>query len=145
MNTSKNKTRPRSIGKPWNDRQGRRRLPIEELRVVSQTWDSATWNAYLSAIESPLIEELPDDFDAVLHDYEKRQAEAYEPDSEDREQSFQTLDSAIAELPPMERAIIQGVFWDGLSLRDLTHAYGISRNTMAKRYRKALQLLREKM
>lgn len=128
--------------KPWNDNEGRR-LPLDELRVVSRTWTKATWNAYLRAIESPLIEELPDNFEAVLRDYEKRQAETYEPECEEKELGFQKLDAAIDELPPMEKAIIQGIFWDHLSLRDLAHAYGVSRTTITKRYEEALARLRE--
>lgn len=141
MDTPDDKNKSR---KPWNDKEGRR-LPLDELRAVSQTWNRATWNDYLRSIESPLIEELPDDFEAVLRDYEKRQAETYEPECEEKELGFQKLDAAIVELPSIERAIIQGIFWDGLSLRDLTHAYGFSRNTLRKRYEKALELLREKM
>lgn len=144
MNKDKDKTRPRVVRKPWNDKEGRR-LPIDQLRAVSQTWDGATWNAYLKTVESPLFEELPDDFDLVLREYEKRQTEVYEPDTREREETFQKVDDAIAQLSPPEKAIIQAVFWDGLSLRDLTHAYGISRNTMAKRYKKALRHLREKV
>jgi len=56
-----------------------------------------------------------------------------------------TLRAAVAELPPEERRVLEGVYGQGRTYEEVAAATGIPLGTMKRRLRSALALLRERL
>jgi RNA polymerase sigma-70 factor (ECF subfamily) len=62
------------------------------------------------------------------------------------EQTFRRqLSSAMAELPPEQRAVVHLKLWEGLTFEAIAETLEIPANTAASRYRYALDKLRERL
>jgi len=55
------------------------------------------------------------------------------------------LDSALAELPPHQRAVVHLKLWEGLTFEQIAGVMDIPLNTAASRYRYGLDKLRERL
>jgi RNA polymerase sigma-70 factor, ECF subfamily len=62
----------------------------------------------------------------------------------DKEAAF-TLQLALSELPDEQREVVVMHIWSGMTFEEIAAATGASLNTVASRYRYALQKLREKL
>jgi len=55
------------------------------------------------------------------------------------------LQTALSELPEEQREVVTMRIWSGMTLEEIAAAVGVSLNTIASRYRYALQKLRERL
>ncbi len=68
------------------------------------------------------------------------------PAREADDQAFRAaLNSALAELPPHQRAVVHLKLWEGLTFEQIAGAMDIPLNTTASRYRYGLDKLRERL
>jgi RNA polymerase sigma-70 factor (ECF subfamily) len=66
------------------------------------------------------------------------------PDTDDPDVQRQ-ISSALGELPPEQRAVLQLKLWEGLTFDEIAQLLDISLNTAASRYRYALGKLRARL
>lgn len=70
----------------------------------------------------------------------------FAPADDPDEQTFRAgLASALAELPPEQRAVVHLKLWEGLTFEQIAETLGIPLNTAASRYRYGLDKLRERL
>ena len=70
------------------------------------------------------------------------------PSAEDillRKERIATVQSAIAKLPPLDKRLLEGFYFDGKSYKELSHSHGLSFRAIANRLYKARQFLIEKI
>jgi RNA polymerase sigma-70 factor (ECF subfamily) len=72
------------------------------------------------------------------------EAACFEHGGGNREASM-GLQSALAALPEEQREVVVMRIWSGLTLEEVAAATGVSLNTVASRYRYALEKLRERL
>lgn len=81
--------------------------------------------------------------------YEQFAAESaaiFAPGAEPDEQNYRdALSSALAELPPEQRAVVHLKLWEGLTFEAIAELLEIPLNTAASRYRYALDKLRARL
>jgi len=74
------------------------------------------------------------------------QASLFAPAPHIDDQVFRSaLDSALAELPPPQRAVVHLKLWEGLTFEQISGVMDIPLNTAASRYRYGLDKLRERL
>jgi RNA polymerase sigma-70 factor (ECF subfamily) len=74
------------------------------------------------------------------------QASPFAPASDLDDQAFRSaLASALAELPPHQRAVVHLKLWEGLTFEQIARVMDIPLNTAASRYRYGLDKLRERL
>lgn len=154
-NPVRSHARPR---KPWLDEKGKP-LSDDVLREQSKMWSMRTWEKYLQSIESPQTEILVDDFDKVANDYASEVAkkalwdEQADDDLQENQpqdgtppkitqEEKQAIEAISKNLPSMQQAVIQLLFWDGLSEREACEKLGISRITLRTHRDRAICELR---
>ncbi len=73
-------------------------------------------------------------------------ATPFAPAADADEQSFrEALSAALAELPPDQRAVVHLKLWEDLTFEQIADTLDISPNTVASRYRYALDKLRARL
>ena len=73
-------------------------------------------------------------------------ANLFAPSCHVDEQTFRdALATALAELPPDQRAVVHLKLWEGLTFDEIATILGISANTAASRYRYGIDKLRERL
>lgn len=127
---------------PWLDVHGRE-LPIDVLRLESQSWNLATWEAYLGTIEQPIRETLLSAANYSL---------ALEIQTQTIFESLHWANSS-ARLPnPMislndfsqkQRRIIELIFWKDKSERDTAKILGLSRSSVKTTKKRVLVALKK--
>jgi len=70
-------------------------------------------------------------------------AESISPFAPTNDPDEQTFRSALAELPPEQRAVVHLKLWEGLTFEQIAEMLDIPPNTAASRYRYGLDKLRE--
>lgn len=66
-------------------------------------------------------------------------------DDRDEEMFRQALSDALAELPEEQRAAVHLRLWEGLKFEEIAELLGISVNTVASRYRYAIDKLQQRL
>jgi RNA polymerase sigma-70 factor (ECF subfamily) len=73
-------------------------------------------------------------------------AHAFAPTKEPDAQAFrEALSSALAELPPDQRAVVHLKLWEDLTFEQVAMILELSANTAASRYRYGLDKLRQRL
>jgi len=109
--------------RPWLDATGRP-LPLSSIQEISKKWPTETWEAYLQTLEGSQSEYLPS------HDSSIAAPISLEPDSRDGSDtgpSTVVVKVAMAELPSLERAVIESLLLDRISERGAADLYGVTR------------------
>lgn len=84
--------------------------------------------------------------DRVRENFAVETGSLFAPAAEPDEELFrQQLSTALAALPPDQRAVAHLKLWGGLTFEQIAAALEISPNTAASRYRYALDKLRERL
>ena len=66
-------------------------------------------------------------------------------DDTDEEVFRRALSDALAELPEEQRAAVHLRLWEGMKFEEIAELLGISLNTVASRYRYAIDKLRQRL
>lgn len=114
--------------KPWLDKNGEH-IPTGELSKMAKCWDMKTWEAYLNSLENYqselLFPKAPPDIsndEYVLLYKNLLHQEAY-PNVR------KVINAALCTLTPREQAVIRGVYWEGLTIKQVAKNLGVSRTT----------------
>jgi DNA-binding CsgD family transcriptional regulator len=133
---------------PWLDVNGKT-MPDEYLKMHSQGWSMETWVEYLKSLETPMRETLISD-----HAFNQKLDQQSENFFERAQCLCPTalankVSQAIERLSGRQSQILQMVFWQNLSEREVANQLGISRpsvQVMKKRAIKRLEsILKEKI
>lgn len=130
--------------KPWLDDKGQL-LTDTELKRAKDSWRAEDWDNYLKeTVEKPLrelpvggAEEVAQLSDRAPYDYN----DLFEID--DRTFLSHTLEESMKKLTIRERAVLKGLFWEGLSQREIAKKLQISRSAVLFNYKQGLQKLGE--
>lgn len=97
---------------------------IKDVINLNDVTVCASLDSFVSETGNPLMEVIPD-------------SSTVTPDEElEREDDLQTVKDTLERLPYMEREVLNGVFYDNTSLKDIASKHGYSR-TRAGQYQKA--------
>lgn len=129
---------------PWLDKVGRP-LPLGRLRQRSKKWSVETWRLYLEFLSPQetcsLGSRMSDkNFEAELKGMTYEIDECLEGPAD-----HSPLHMAIQLLPPIQRAVIQKLFWEGLTIREAALDLKISRSTAQRLKSQALSTLYTKI
>lgn len=128
------------IFKPWLDKDGNE-LSVENLRLESKNWDQQTWEFYLESKDAILKEKL-----MSPGRYSKESAKIKESFlSQLSSGSFlekSHLESLLRALTPRQRQIIEMIFWQSMSQRQIANALGLNQSTVADVKRSAIRKMR---
>jgi RNA polymerase sigma factor (sigma-70 family) len=115
--------------KPWLD-QNNKPLSDDLLKIVSKSWSSETWEKYLNWCETPLRE-------AQIHHtaYEdmadKMNKSIFEEMSYESSESKKLLiKQLLKKLTLKQKKVIELVYWQGKTERDISICLGISRSSV---------------
>ncbi len=117
---------------------------IKRIKKESQTWTKEKWEDYLSSLEVERTESLIDPFkleefkeeDSLFH---------FEKDEGDHLEDVVSLKRALKSLTFKQKSVIQMVFYEGLTEREISKKLNISSSAVNKRKRKAIQSLRRNL
>lgn len=129
--------------KPWLNEDGSTKSD-EELREISPNWGESVWEKYLSTFEvkqkedSVLSPSIIDTFSA-----DECAGLLFSLASEEKHLFLKVaLNVCIRELPPRQREIILGYYWDGKTVNEMAASMGISTQAVYKAMRVALAKLK---
>lgn len=125
---------------PWRD-SGGKPLPIEALKRVSRRWRCNTWERYLNSIGTPQREIVTGKYELLLQRCGKFPA-TQNPESNGLSNRSLDLAPVLSSLNPTERLIIEGVFWEGRSERELGRILNMERRTVRSHKGRALKKLK---
>lgn len=109
--------------------EGRTSLPEFPIAYLYRAVRNAALNARRNGIREAALDEINSSF---VHS------------GGDKEAAL-AMQVALADLPDEQREVVVMRIWSGLTIEEIATASGISLNTVASRYRYALQKLREKL
>lgn len=141
LNTNVN---DKSVNKPWLDERGRV-LGDELLKQVSSSWSPETWEAYLSSIETGIVEQqlIPGHYDQIAESSSDTWASASECTA-DYELKTQ-VEILMSDLSDQQKRVIQMTFWEGRSERFVARSLGVSRSSVFVLKKRALRHLAKKL
>ncbi len=129
------------LRKPWLDLNG---LPLsdEQLQFVSRRWDQKIWEEYLSWFECPLKESQLKS--AVYDELAGKMTESIFSLSSSSECNYTTIcfDELLALLTPKQKIVIEMIYWQGKSEKEIAKYLGVSRCAIQKFKRRALAKLK---
>ncbi len=130
--------------KPWLDPNGKP-YTEEVLKEISQNWDQETWEVYLQAQEYYLREKLiePQRYDELADRQEETifQRFCLSSDSETQE----LVEFLLTNLSPKQRFVIEQVFFEGRTEREIARELGISQPRVHLYKTKALDQIKRLM
>ena len=136
----------RNLEKPWLDQDGKK-LATAEIRLISQSWNAATWEKYLMTLEKPQSDVLGNESDFVEETMTSEVLELYksmlEQDEYPEFRGF--LQGAILTLSPQERRVMDHIFWDAMSLADVAKKLGLTKSSVATYKKRATRKLRNRL
>ncbi len=124
--------------KPWLNSRGYL-FTDDELKSISKSWTRKTWEEYLDYIETPRTESILDE-------------DHYTGLAEKLKYSFEQVDDcdlqgelslALINLTDKQREILEFIFWDGLTTRDIGFKLNISSAAVQKIKDRALISLKK--
>lgn len=127
--------------KPWLD-EGGKLLSTEAIKEVSGNWTVETWEYYLLTIEKPLKERL---LEPRLYDeLAARQDETvFQKFCISANPNTQKLIKLLLEgLSPMQRTVIEKIFFDGRTEREAAELLNISRSSVCVYKKRALDRIK---
>ena len=132
--------------RPWTDSRGRK-LRDSSLKIRSRSWSPATWEEYLSSLDSPETESLLPNFDRLLHQYGVQNAvdpsESYF-ESEVNNNSTE-IRQAMRKLTRKERRVIRLLYWNGLTDGEIATKLKLAKTTVQATRRRALKKMEKEL
>ena len=128
--------------KPWLDENGNV-YSNEKLRVLKDGWNLETWEAFLkSDVEKACQEYLPDD-PGFVENSQIGYSESYQDmaSSERFPMLKEQVRAYLNRLTLKEQKIIQAIFWEGKSQRDIARELKVSRAAIFRTRDRALKKL----
>lgn len=111
---------------PWLDKK-LRKLPDEQLKVVSASWPPEIWEKYLSWFETPMAETL---ISSSIYNREcEKQIKSVFSGAQPNAETYlrQKIQRYLDSLNPKQKQIIKMSYWHGRSERQIAEKLKISR------------------
>ncbi len=114
---------------PWLQQNGKH-TPEEYLKTLTPEWSSKTWERYLNWFENQdgtRAESIVDTkrYDTLCEEQEESIFAAHSEISADDE-LMETISKFLMRLTPQQRRVIELIFWNGRSEREVAQKLGIS-------------------
>ncbi len=135
-----------SSKKPWLNKDGQTKRD-DELKKICRTWSAATWEAYLSTLDTPLREQLVPTQELNKVPQSGSYAEVYQALLQQSEypKFEKAMDAASRVLTATERKVIHFLFWDKLSLQEAATLLGVHKSSVVIYRNRALKKLGNKL
>ena len=126
--------------KPWLDRNGQP-LSTDELKSISRKWGPSMWEYYLSSIEVEQTEFLLEDPNSVddLSYEEYKNFACQSMEKKDFPNLRIILEKVIHDLPKKQSQVLHHIFWEGLSMSEISKKYEVSRTAIQRTKERALR------
>lgn len=140
MGSHKKKSKPSIEPRPWLCVRGFI-LPDDQLILISKSWSPEIWESYLKWIETPRSESL---FDPKLYTELAGALQSASPnyilEISDPEM-VSAVQFALSALSEIQRKIINLIFWEGRSVRNISKQLEIPRSSVYDEKQRALKII----
>ncbi len=126
------------LNKPWLNSRGYL-FTDDELKSISKFWNQKTWEDYLDFIETPRTESILEE----EHYTGLAEKLKYTIEQEEDRDLQSELSLALINLTEKQREILEFIFWDGLTTRDIGFKLSISSAAVQKIKDRALISLKK--
>ena len=134
--------------KPWLNDEGKI-LSDSEIEKLSQNWNQETWDCYLKETVEVSQKELPLKSFSMSESYsDHRHEEFYAIKRIDLKRNpvlKKFINDLVDAMSEEDRMMIRMIYWEDLSIRRVAQAMEVSKSTIVRRQKKALNKLKREI
>lgn len=132
-----------NVNRPWLNENGSFKS-VEEIKKISQTWNSSQWEEYLKTLEGTQKESSLDKAYYIDQISNEDCADIFFSfiENDDYPHIRMSLEMVFRKLTKNERNVLRKVFWEGISKADIAKQSGISRAGVTRTYNRAMEKLK---